>query len=111
MPYDSNTNECLDCGSTVHGKNRGQHSNFHANFIHRSEVKDGFAVSAVKWCDPGDHAFKANIPGSQSFTGQERDENGSVTEVSMDMCPRHAFGMNPEQARLIEIQSTMHEGK
>lgn len=84
---------CFECGATVHPSNYGQHSNFHANFIHRAEVKDGFAVSAVKWCDKGNHAFKAGEPGSQSFTGTNRNDDGSEETVHLDMCAEHSFSL------------------
>jgi hypothetical protein len=82
---------CTDCGADVLGKNRTQHNNWHATFIHRSQVKDGFNVSAVKWCDIGDHAFKANSPGAQSLDIMQRDDNGGEERVTMDICGKHAF--------------------
>lgn len=83
--------DCVYCGATVHPDNREQHSNWHDTFIHRSEVKDGFAVSAVKWCDAGGHAFKAGEPGSQSLDVTQRDDAGKEERVTMDMCSKHAF--------------------
>lgn len=83
--------KCVECGSSVHGPQRGQHKNFHANYIHRSEVKDGFAVSTVVWCDLGDHAFKADSPGSQSLNVVQRGDDGEEKRVMMDMCAKHAF--------------------
>jgi hypothetical protein len=95
--------DCLECGSTVHGPQRGQHSNFHANFIHRAEVRDGFAVSAVKWCDLGNHAFKASEDGAQSIDIMQRTPEGDE-RVTMDMCAAHAFptGATPAPMRAVE---------
>jgi len=48
-------------------------------------------MSNVKWCDPGEHAFKAGVPGSQSFSGTSVDESGNIVQMSMDACPDHSF--------------------
>jgi len=101
--------KCFDCGATVEPKSRTQHSNFHTNFIHRSEVKDGFAVSAVKWCDAGNHAFKANSPGSQSVDVVQRDESGDEVRVVMDMCADHAFNTGPRPDRLREVEQAYEQ--
>lgn len=102
--YDIN-GHCFECGSTVHGPQRGQHNNFHGNYIHRAEVKDGFAVSAVKWCDPGNHAFKASEPGAQSLDIMQRGENGVEERVTMDICGSHAFNTAPSPApRMREVE-------
>lgn len=99
--------KCLECGSTVHGPARGQHSNFHANYIHRSEVKDGFlAMSIPSWCDMGHHAFKKGAPGSQSIDVMRTNDEGEEERVRMDMCADHAFPTEsptpPSAAREIE---------
>jgi len=89
--YDYDKGTCIACGADVKPGNRTQHSNFHASYIHRSEVRDGFTVSLVKWCDVGDHAFKANAPGAQSIDVVQRDETGAEVRVVMDICHQHAF--------------------
>lgn len=52
-------------------------------------------MSEVKWCDPGDHAFKAGTKGAQSMsmTVQEEDEKGNPVPklVAFDACPEHGF--------------------
>jgi hypothetical protein len=101
--------KCSDCGSTVHGPQRGQHTNFHSNFIHRAEVKDGFAVSAVKWCDPGDHAFKANSPGAQSLDIMQRDGDGGEERVTMDICGGHAFATTPKSSVVRELETAHND--
>lgn len=57
-------------------------------------------MSAVAWCDPGDHAFKAGVPGSQSFNGTVVNEEGQRVERRMDVCPDHAFqSPNPPESQ------------
>ena len=109
--YDSNTGACTECGSTVHGARRNQHTNFHANYIHRAEVKDGFAVSAVKWCDLGNHAFKANSPGSQSLNVVNRNEDGTEENVVMDMCGEHAFPTGPRPDKMREVEQSYEQAR
>lgn len=48
-------------------------------------------MSGVAWCDPGNHAFKAGEPGSQSFSGTTRDEEGNPVRIEMDACAKHSF--------------------
>jgi len=48
-------------------------------------------VSAVLWCDKGDHAFKAGTPGSQSFRGETVGRDGQPEIVFMDVCPEHSL--------------------
>jgi hypothetical protein len=100
---------CFDCGSTVHGKKREQHDNFHANYIHRSQVKDGLNVSAVKWCDVGNHAFKANQPGAQSLDVTERDNDGHENRVVMDICAEHAFSTGPRPDKMREVEQAYEQ--
>jgi len=95
---------CFKCGATVAHVNMHDHSNWH------SEVEKGIQVSKVLWCDPGDHAFKANTPGAMSFTGQQTDEKGVPQTVSMDVCGVHSGKVfsTPEQteaSRMREIES------
>lgn len=96
--------KCYKCGATVPRQNMNQHSDWHA------EIEKGIQVSTVKWCDPGDHAFKANTPGAMSFTGQQNDENGIPQTVQMDVCGVHsgnifATPQQQENARLRELES------
>lgn len=46
-------------------------------------------MSNVMWCDPGDHSFKANAPGSVHFQGTQVDENGIRQTVDTDACAEH----------------------
>jgi hypothetical protein len=48
-------------------------------------------MSGVAWCDPGSHAFKAGEPGSQSFQGTTRDDEGNPIRIDMDACKEHSF--------------------
>lgn len=102
--YDRN-GTCFDCGATVYPSARHQHNAFHASYIHRSEVKEGFAVSAVKWCDLGNHAFKANSPGSQSIDVMQRGDNGQEERVTMDMCADHALSTAPVSTPAMALES------
>lgn len=102
MPYDMQTGACTECGSTVHGKNRNQHNNFHANYIHRAEVVNGVAVGAVKWCDVGNHAFKANEPGAQSLNVSQTNSDGGTETVVMDICGSHAFNTGSDTMKRVE---------
>lgn len=63
-----------------------------------SERKDE-PMSAVAWCDPGNHAFKAGVRGSQSFDGTFVNDEGETVRSRVDVCPEHAFqGANPAAA-------------
>jgi hypothetical protein len=107
--YDNDGN-CFECGAFVDDYNkRTQHNAFHTNFIHRAEVKDGVAVSAVKWCDAGNHAFKANAPGSQSVDVVQRDDDGREERVVMDMCAEHAFSTGRQTRPAIEAPMSESE--
>jgi hypothetical protein len=77
---------CSLCGATIHNVSDKleTHTEFHRGHVPVQEVH---AVSMVKWCDVGDHPFKAGIAGSGSFTGQEYDENGVAVMAQMDYCP------------------------
>lgn len=46
-------------------------------------------MSKVLWCDRGDHAFKADAPGSTTLTGEQVDDNGVRVRVEEDICPEH----------------------
>lgn len=101
--YDQMTGACFQCGSTVHGPQRGQHKNFHSNFIHRNEVVGGFAVSAVKWCDVGDHAFKAGAPGSQTLQATQTNDDGVTETNTVDVCAEHNFNLKqPKQQAIVQ---------
>jgi hypothetical protein len=95
---------CTNCGATVESRDKTQHNNWHATFIHRSEVKDGLIMSQVAWCDPGDHAFKKNSPGAQSLDIMQRDDEGEAERVTLDICGAHAFptGTNNPTMRAVE---------
>ena len=98
-----NRYECHKCGASI-DKNTAllrKHSNWHA------EMEKGIQVSAVKWCDVGDHSFKADTPGAMSFTGQQMDENGVPKTVSMDVCSVHSGNVfsTPEQRTMREVES------
>jgi hypothetical protein len=75
--------DCGSCGASVAWKNRIQHENFHKTFGHRRET-----VSNVKWCDSGNHAFKAGVDGSASFEGVNYVD-GKPVSATQDVCPKH----------------------
>lgn len=58
-------------------------------------------MSNVKWCDIGEHAFKAGAPGSQTITGTEWDEDGNSLQVQQDVCPDHSFNQQARAARAL----------
>lgn len=82
---------CSLCNALVQNteETRYAHEMFHEHWIPKAEVN---AMSDVKWCDPGDHAFKAGCPGSQSMTGSEVDADGIARQVNMHACAQHAYG-------------------
>lgn len=54
-------------------------------------------MSNVLWCDPGNHAFKANEPGSVHYQGTAYEKDGSRHEADVDACSQHnPFGAHPE---------------
>lgn len=100
------TGECLKCAATVSENNLHRHSDWH------TDVEKGIQVSNVKWCDFGDHAFKANTPGALSFTGQQNDENGLPQTVQMDVCGIHSGKVLPSQqeaSTVREIESAYRQ--
>lgn len=60
-------------------------------------------MSNVLWCDPGNHAFKAGQPGSQSFQGTTRDEEGNPIRIEMDACSEHSFQSQANSETVKEI--------
>ena len=48
-------------------------------------------MSSAAWCDPGNHAYKANEPGSQTIQGSQVDENGATQVVNLNACKEHSF--------------------
>ena len=62
----------------------------------------GVTVSDVKWCDAGNHAFKAGTPGSQTFRGTYVNEEGMSVVANIDTCPEHAFRPSTADAQAIE---------
>lgn len=91
---------CSRCGETVNT----MYANEHIKNKHPHERE--YEMSTAAWCDPGDHAFKRDIPGSQSGTMTIRDENGIPQTVNYDACPDHAFGARGQQS----IQGTGPKG-
>jgi hypothetical protein len=77
--------QCGNCGAIITATTIVQHQNFHKTFTHR---KDG-GMSKVLWCDPGDHPFKADAPGSATLQGSQVDDNGMRQEVTQDVCVTH----------------------
>lgn len=77
--------ECASCGATITDTNHRQHVNFHKTFTNR---RDG-NMSRVLWCDQGEHAFKADSPGSLHFEGTGYDETGKQVQQDMDACAEH----------------------
>lgn len=65
-------------------------------------------MSAVKWCDLGNHAFKANIPGAQSMDVTQTNSDGMQERVVMDICPEHAFPNVGLSSLTSSETSTMH---
>lgn len=77
--------DCYTCGSYVPMDRFTQHDNFHKTFTNRGDGN----MSTVLWCDKGEHAFKAGMPGAAHFTGTQTDEDGRQIDVVQDMCPMH----------------------
>lgn len=75
---------------------QAQHDRFHEAFVPKSEVQ---AVSAVKWCDTGDHPFKAGAPGAQTLTVTENDDDGFPVSKTLDVCGLHSFSAKPAPVR------------
>lgn len=46
-------------------------------------------MSTVLWCDNGNHAFKAGIPGAAHFEGTQTNGEGATVSMSQDVCPEH----------------------
>lgn len=90
VPQNNSPNQvqCHLCSAIVSTDSREAHQIFHDQFINRNEVR---VMSGVAWCDPGSHAFKAGEPGSQSFQGTTRDEEGNPIRIEMDACSLHSF--------------------
>lgn len=74
---------CNQCTAVVQRNNSDAHSQWH-------EMQRRMTVSNVKWCDAGDHAFKAGRPGSQNVMGTEINELGQEVSVQQDVCPECA---------------------
>lgn len=87
---------CNRCNGIVSKEDVPNHEEFHANYVRKED-----SMSSVKWCDPGNHAFKAGVPGSQSFRGTTTDENGLPVTMEMDACPNHAFNSPGVKANAI----------
>ena len=81
---------CGICNAMVPPDGIPGHDAFHEGMIPR---EDYLAMSNVLWCDPGDHAFKAGMPGSQRFNGTVIGEDGESITQLMDACPEHSFSM------------------
>jgi hypothetical protein len=46
-------------------------------------------MAKVSWCDEGNHAFKADEPGSAHMEGSQRNEEGFEQIVTRDICAAH----------------------
>lgn len=46
-------------------------------------------MSSVRWCDNGDHPFRAGLPGAQSGVVQEINDDGVPVMKEIDVCPDH----------------------
>jgi len=79
---------CNRCQGLFGPEYREQHDAFHESLSSREEAR---AMSAVAWCNPGNHAFEAGIPGSESGTMTVRDEEGQPITKTFDACPEHSF--------------------
>ena len=79
--------QCATCGSAVADSNQIQHDNFHKTFTNRSDGN----MSAVLWCDLGNHAFKAGMPGSAQLTGTITNDEGRQETVTQDSCAVHNY--------------------
>lgn len=88
---------CSECMGLFGKEHRAQHETFHQSLMSREEAK---AMSAVKWCDNGEHAFKAGVKGSQSGTMTIIDDDGMPQTVTIDACPEHSF--QPTNAKKVE---------
>ena len=88
---------CSECMGLFGKDYRAQHDTFHQSLMSREEAK---AMSAVKWCDNGEHAFKAGVKGSQSGTMTIIDDDGMPQTVTIDACPEHSF--QPSNAKKVE---------
>lgn len=89
---------CLECAALVPNDKleKESHENYH-------EQQRSRTVSQVNWCDVGEHAYKANEPGSQSFQGTEYDANGDARQVRKDVCATHSF--QPEKKAISPADS------
>lgn len=74
---------CNQCLAVVQRANAEAHTDWH-------NQQRSMSVSNVKWCDAGDHPFKAGRPGSQSVMGTEIDDHGNAVNVAQDVCPECA---------------------
>jgi len=87
---------CLECGGSFKKPTGGypaptddlliQHTQYHDSVIKREDVT---VMSAVLWCDRGDHPFKARTPGSSKIRASLASEDGYMEEVVQDVCPEH----------------------
>jgi hypothetical protein len=84
-----NYHYCATCGGVIPANTFAMHDLFHRKIY----AKETTNMSSVKWCDPGDHAFKAGMEGSASFQGTQM-VNGVTESITQDMCPKH----NPMRA-------------
>lgn len=74
--------QCTKCGRQINTVFANEHEQqFH--------LEDD--MSAVAWCDYGNHSFKKGAVGSQSFTGTEYGDDGQPISKQMDVCAEHSF--------------------
>lgn len=75
--------KCGECGATVKSAEYDRHAKWH------KEIKESKDMSGVRWCDFGNHAFKAGAPGSGSFNATIAGANGPET-IEQDACAEHS---------------------
>lgn len=74
---------------------RQQHAIWHRTImaVALTQVrKANQTMSDVKWCDLGDHAFKAGVEGSGGYTGTQYGPDGAAHQGRIDHCPNHKPG-------------------
>lgn len=62
-------------------------------------------VSSAAWCDAGNHAFRANEPGSESMAGSQFQKDGTRKVVELDICARCVAKRNEMLALTVEPAS------
>lgn len=97
--------QCFKCGAIIGSPDAQEdHYRFHLNMVPREEAS---VMSKVNWCDIGDHAFRANEPGSQTMTVQHTDDDGRTVTEAMDVCGMHS--MTPARMKAKALTATTVE--